>query len=120
MTNRLKKLFADWTLTEGLLPRARYDVLVHDFDGDKNDLLVEVKSSADDADVRMAIGQLFAYGHHLYGGDDFYRAIVLPTRPAEHILSLLDHLEVGCMWFDGPALAHLLTENVDLGHLASA
>ena len=101
MTNDLRVMLARWTLFEGQLADCRYDVLVSDYDGDGNDLLLEVKSSTDAAQVRMAIGQVYAYWHRLCGPTaDCHAAIVLPERPNATTEELLQWLEIGLLWFD--------------------
>lgn len=67
MTNRLCALLSRYTLLEGGGKSAMFDTLVKNYNGEGDDLLIEVKSSAEDAHVRMAIGQLYAYSHHLAG-----------------------------------------------------
>jgi hypothetical protein len=61
LTNQLRTSLSDYTLLEGSSKSAMFDVLVKDFDGKGNDLLVEVKSAVETAQVRMAVGQLFDY-----------------------------------------------------------
>ncbi len=101
MTNDLRVALARWTLFEGRLADCRYDVLVSDYDGAGNDLLLEVKSTTDSAQVRMAIGQVFNYWHRLSGPtDDCHTAIVLPERPDAATEELLLWLEIGLLWFE--------------------
>lgn len=105
MTNQLKRLLADHTLLEGRAPDCRYDVLVRDYDRDGNDLMIEVKSSCDAAQVRMAIGQVFSYWHRLKGAiDEVHAAILLPQRPDDAVIALLDWLEIGVLWLEGERL----------------
>ncbi len=101
MTNDLRIALARWTLFEGRLADCRYDVLVSNYDGEGNDLLLEVKSTNDAAQVRMAIGQVFAYWHRLLGPtDDSHIAIVLPERPDAATEELLVWLKIGLLWFE--------------------
>ncbi len=101
MTNSLRRLLASWTLLEGQANNCRYDVLVKNYDGSNNDLLLEVKSSTDPSQVRMAIGQVYAYWHRLMGpSDDCHVAIVLPERPDAETEGLLQWLEIGLLWFE--------------------
>jgi hypothetical protein len=120
MTNRLKALFANYTIVEGVGTHARFDAMLKKFNDDDEDLLIEVKSSAEDAHVRMAIGQLYAYAHHINPEHLMTLAIVLPTRPAEHVRTLLESRDIGCMWFDSEKLERLETEDEHLEHLAAA
>lgn len=104
MTNSFRDLYKEaYTLTEGGKGAAMYDIEVEAFNA-KNRLLIEVKSSTDEADVRMAIGQLFAYSYHLKRSDDDCQAVLLPKRPSDTILGLLDSLEMGLMWFEDDAV----------------
>lgn len=105
MTNHLRRVLANWTLLEGRAADCRYDVLVRNYDRAGNDLLIEVKSSTDPSQVRMAIGQVFAYWHRLKGGtDDVHSAIMFPMRPDGNVQELLEWLEIGIMWIDGESL----------------
>jgi len=100
MTNSFRDLYKEaYTLTEGNKGAAMYDVEVEAFNG-KDRLLIEAKSSTDEADVRMAIGQLFAYSYHLKRSDDDCQAVLLPQRPNQTIMGLIDSLEMGLMWFE--------------------
>jgi hypothetical protein len=118
MTNRLKVLLAAFDPSEGDHPRAMFDVLLHGYRG-KHDLLLEVKSSVDDADVRMAIGQLYAYAHHIQPRGTLHIAVVLPARPLGHLIALLDSLGIGCLWFDNADLERLQTHTPSLLHLTN-
>ena len=101
MTNDLRQLLRPWHLTEGCAEDCRYDVLVSNYDGHRNDLLLEVKSSSDASQVRMAIGQVYAYWHRLKGPtDDPHIAVVLPERPDDSTLALLEWREIGVLWFE--------------------
>ncbi|WP_312589916.1 hypothetical protein [Comamonas terrigena] len=105
MTNKLRQLLANWTLLEGRAKDCRYDVLVKGYDGGDNDLLLEVKSSVDSAQIRMAIGQVYDYWHRLMGpSSDCHAAIVLPGRPDTATEELLQWLEVGLLWLEGGQL----------------
>lgn len=102
MTNRLKALWEpSYLLREGVRNEVMFDVLVRKFDAHGRDLLVEVKSAADEPNVRMAIGQLDAYTYALGFKRDQPRAVLLPHKPAQHIIELLQWREVGLLWFDG-------------------
>ncbi|MCY1166796.1 hypothetical protein D9M73_67460 [compost metagenome] len=105
MTNQLCRLLANWTLLEGRAKDCRYDILVKNYDAAKNDLLLEVKSSVDPSQIRMAIGQVYAYWHQLMGPlGDCHTAIVVPTRPALETEELLKWLVIGLLWFEGGKL----------------
>ncbi|MGE8400021.1 MAG: hypothetical protein ACN6PP_00445 [Delftia tsuruhatensis] len=105
MTNKLRQLLANWTLLEGRAKDCRYDVLVTNYDAAKNDLLLEVKSSVDSAQIRMAIGQVYDYWHRLIGPPkDCHAAIVLPERPDTATEELLRWLDIGLLWLEGGQL----------------
>lgn len=70
-----------------------------DVDGD---VLYEAKSSADRMSVRLALGQVLDYGHHVGRvRADLRLAILLPTVPAPDLVELLQSLAVGCV-VEGP------------------
>lgn len=97
MTNIFREQFDhEWNLSEGKQD-AKYDIQVDEFDEDIN-LLIEVKSSVDEGDVRMAIGQLYAYSFHL-DDEENYKAVLLPSKPAERICKLLESLDIGLLWY---------------------
>lgn len=101
MTNTLLQSWKRFQLSEGDSDAAMFDVLVRSFDGQGHDLLVEVKSSTRDPDVRMAIGQLYAYAHAIDPTREHRLAVLLPARPAQHLADLLDWLQIGLLWLDG-------------------
>lgn len=105
MTNRLCALLSTHTLLEGGNKSAMFDALVKNYNGNGDDLLIEVKSSTEDAHVRMAIGQLYAYSHHLKPTNDLHLAVLLPQEPAPHLKELLDWLDIGVMWLTSDTLA---------------
>jgi hypothetical protein len=114
MTNRLLELFGEeYKCKEGCSQEALYDVMVvayvEDKDGSTDDLLIEVKSSSEEAHVRMAIGQLFAYGHRLRPKVVYASAVLLPEEPNDRVKSLLKWLEFGCLWYKDNRLTSLKT-----------
>lgn len=104
MTNMLKQALARFTLLEGSDKTAQFDVLVKEYDKKGRDLLVEVKSSNEMADIRMAIGQLFSYWHSVKGQSEPHMAILLPEEPKRAAALLLEWLGIGSMWFDNDDL----------------
>lgn len=104
LTNKLRDSLSAFTLLEGRDPDCMFDALVKNYDGDKNDLLIEVKSSTEAPHVRMAVGQLFDYWVRLKGQDVHHLAVLLPERPGADVVTLLAWLEVGLMWFEGEKL----------------
>lgn len=104
LTNMLKQHLSDFTLLEGCSNAAQFDTLVKDYNGDKDDLLIEVKSSAEPAQLRMAIGQLFAYWFRLKGETEPHLAVLLPSAPDTQLKRLLEWLDIGILWFSRDAL----------------
>lgn len=104
LTNKLRVSLTKFTLLEGRSESCMFDVLVKNYDGNKNDLLIEVKSSIESPHVRLAVGQLFDYGFRLKGEEEFYLAVLLPERPTKEIESFLEWLDVGLMWFENDRL----------------
>lgn len=113
LTNKLKYALSNFTLLEGCNKSNMFDVLVKDC-LEKNDLLIEVKSSIEIANIRMAVGQLFNYWFKLKGNLPPHLAILLPERPEDECLSFLEWMGVGLMWFEGN---QLYTSDVWLEHL---
>jgi hypothetical protein len=117
LTNSLQTALGEFTLVEGTGQDCMFDVLVKDYDGEKNDLLIEAKSSAESANIRMAVGQLFHYWFGLGNSlAEAHLALLVPERPTDEILRFLEELEIGALWFEG---GRLVTENDWLEHLSS-
>lgn len=105
MTNDLKGLWSSrFELLEGRKKDAKYDVLVKRALKGK-DLLIEVKSSEYEAEVRMAMGQLYAYAFRFPENQRPKLAVLLPKEPKKDVLRLLEWREIGCLWFRGKRLA---------------
>lgn len=105
LTNKLKSILHHYTLLEGCANRARYDVMVQNYDQGKNNLMIEVKSSIEIAHIRMAIGQLYSYWHHIY--KEKYKphlAILLPGEPDDEIKALLSWQQIGLLWIEQDGL----------------
>ncbi len=101
ITNQLRHLLASWGPLEGRAQDCLYDILIKNYDTADNDLLLEVKSSIDPAQIRMAIGQVYAYWHRLMGpSQDCHTAIVLPKHPDPKTEQLLNWLEIGLIWLE--------------------
>jgi len=104
MTNHLLEALANWTVAEGDSKAAMFDALVTNYDLQGNDLLIEVKSTCEDGDVRMAIGQLYSYSHRLGVDKKRHLALLLPIKPALHVCELLAWRRIGLLWFSGTQL----------------
>lgn len=96
ITNQLKCAFPQFTLQEGNSQQCRFDVLLRGYD--ELDLLLEVKSSADMASVRMAVGQLFSYWYALNPDQDVELVVVLPEAPEQAIQDYLGWMDIGLLW----------------------
>lgn len=103
LTNRLRELLSDYTLLEGSRADAMFDVLVNGYDGTHN-LLIEAKSSIEAVHIRMAVGQLFDYWYRLNGATDPHLAVLLPEKPDDGVLHMLDWLNIGVLWLAGDRL----------------
>lgn len=104
LTNMLRNSLARFTLLEGKSDGCMFDVLVKRYDGHEIDLLIEVKSSIETANIRMAVGQLFHYWYELNQGNEPHVAVLLPERPSEGCESFLKWMDVGLLWFEGEQL----------------
>ena len=102
MTNALRTLAmsASLRVTESTNPAARYDALVHDYDGRGRDLLVEVKSSTDRGVVRLAVGQLLDYRRAVERPAATDLLVLLPEAPDADTVEYLHAANVRCGWFD--------------------
>jgi len=76
--------------------------LYNDIFVESRNQLIEAKGSARRQDVRMAIGQLADYGFQIKSDERFEAAprpaILLPEKPTQAILDLLDDLEIAAIW----------------------
>jgi hypothetical protein len=104
MTNRLRDLWKNYTLTEGAGTSAQYDVMVKNYDDKGHDLIMEVKSSSEIANLRMAVGQLYSYSYRMDENMGFHLCVLLPNKPSASDSKWLDCLDVGLMWFSGDKL----------------
>lgn len=105
LTNQLRQSLGKYLLFEGENPACMYDILVKNYDGDGNDLLIEAKSSTEAAHVRMAVGQLYHYWFVLKNDlDDCHLAVLLPEAPTSSVKSFLDELDIGLLWFNGKGI----------------
>lgn len=93
MTNALANL-ADGSISvvEGNRREAQFDALLLQYDGDEHDLLIEVKSSIDVPDVRLAVGQLLDYRRFLEQPEHTHLGVLLPSRPSAHVFAFADNL----------------------------
>ncbi len=115
LTNEILSCLSSFTLLEGIDDSCMFDVLVRNYDGE-NDLLIEVKSSTEKANIRMAIGQLLNYWYELKGKKTRHVAILLPEKPDEKSIQLLDSIDIGLLWFESKKL---YTSTHKLNNLAS-
>jgi hypothetical protein len=112
MTNKVMKIYPIETqnelIREGSKCDGMYDVLCVR-DAARPNLLIEVKSSDEMPNIRMAVGQLFDYRRRLprndrykkHGGRrlDIELAVLLPKEPHPAAKSLLRDLKIEALWF---------------------
>lgn len=101
--------FADYLLGKGqrscrhrILPPGESRPLFTDLYAERLGLLVEAKGSVTRENVRMAIGQLADYGRFV---DHTTRAILVPSRPREDLLSLAISQGCAVIWPEGGGYA---------------
>lgn len=75
-----------------------FDVLVKSFNN--KDLLIEVKSTSDMPNVRMAVGQLMDYSRQLKNYENTIKAVLLPEKPNSNIVEYLEFCKVKILWLD--------------------
>jgi hypothetical protein len=68
------------------------------FDPDTN-VLIEVKARADRDHLRFAVGQLYDYRRYIHFVARL--AVLVPRRPTDDLMGLLDSAHVDCIWPDG-------------------
>ncbi|ASA57805.1 hypothetical protein [Vibrio gazogenes] len=116
LTNKLLDSLSSFTLLEGCDDSCMFDVLVWNYDSDENDLIIEVKSSIEKSNIRMAIGQLYDYWYELKGDKEPHISILLPERPDDRAIQFLDWMEIGMLWYEGDDLH---TSSDWLNHIAT-
>jgi hypothetical protein len=107
MTNAFRHLTAEYELKEGTSPDARFDILVLDYDHDGRDLLVEVKSSSERGELRLAVGQLLDYRRHVRRPQMTDMAVLTPSRPRRDARKFLQDVGVKVLWFEDKSLGAL-------------
>lgn len=108
LTNMIISSLSNYTLLEGRDNSCMFDVLVQKYN-QKQDLIIEVKSSIEKPNIRMAVGQLFDYWYGLKGNEYPHIAILLPEAPDSECTNFLEWMHVGLMWFEKDQL-HTSTE----------
>lgn len=85
-----------WTVGE-----SNFDILVENWKP-RTRLLIEAKTSSSGSDgrtqIRMAIGQLFDYRHTCFEKEKIALAILLPKRPDQNIVDLLQSLKIHTLY----------------------
>lgn len=104
LTNKLRAALSSFVLYEGRNKEIMFDAMVKNYNFERDDLLIEVKSSTEIAQVRMAVGQLYSYSYRLNPKREAHLAILLPEKPAEDVSAWLEWLDIGILWFSGNAL----------------
>ncbi|MFA5771133.1 MAG: hypothetical protein WC974_00150 [Thermoplasmata archaeon] len=102
MTNTLVKMChkVNYEVIEGTSGDAEYDALIKNYDDKGKDLLIEVKSSQERGNLRLAVGQLLDYRRHLPRRAATDLAILLPEKPNKNNQEFLDDVGVQFLWFD--------------------
>lgn len=100
LTNLIFDTLSKYELHEGNIDENKFDVLVKNINSDSEDLLIEVKSSSDISNVRMAVGQLMDYSRQLENYKNTYVAVFLPEKPDKHVIDFLDFCEIGIIWIE--------------------
>lgn len=98
LTNMIRTVLSNYTLLEGRDNSCMFDVLVQKYNK-KHDLIIEVKSSLEKPNIRMAVGQLFDYWYRLKGDEEPHIAILLPGEPDSECVKFLEWMDIGLMWF---------------------
>lgn len=98
LTNMIRTSLSKYTLLEGRDNSCMFDVLVQKYN-QKQDLIIEVKSSLEQPNIRMAVGQLFDYWYALKGNEEPQMAILLPDEPDSECIKFLEWVGIGLMWF---------------------
>ena len=102
MTNGLLRIVGGRKLVyAGNRQEAMFDALIQDYEGQERDLLIEVKSSTNIADVRLAVGQLLDYRRFVNRPDATDLAVLLPEEPNAHVRELLKAYDILLLWFEG-------------------
>lgn len=98
LTNMIRTSLSKYTLLEGRDNSCMFDVLVQKYNR-KQDLIIEVKSSLEQPNIRMAVGQLYDYWYALKGDEEPHIAILLPEAPDSECVKFLEWMDVGLLWF---------------------
>ena len=94
LTNMIISSLSSYTLLEGRDNSCMFDVLIKKYNK-KQDLIIEVKSSLEKPNIRMAVGQLFDYWHGLKGDAEPHIAILLPEPPDSECTNFLEWMDIG-------------------------
>ena len=100
LTNILVKKLDNYICQEGNSLTNKFDVLVKDLPEIGSDLLIEVKSSSEIPDLRMAVGQLFDYSRQLENYEQTILSVFLPTLPDKHGIEFLNFYEIYILWIE--------------------
>jgi hypothetical protein len=100
LTNWIREKLSMYKLTEGANSSALFDVIIEKYNKSNDDLLIEVKSSVESPHIRMAVGQLYSYWFNHFGTKEPHLAVLIPERPCEQDLKMLEWLGIGVLWSD--------------------
>jgi hypothetical protein len=88
------------TRLQGLLIPAGNQLLRADLYDTVNDVLIEAKARATRNHLRLAVGQLYDYRRYLTGFGSSL-AVLVPERPSDDLMGLLDHAGAAAIWRSG-------------------
>lgn len=100
LTNAVREAFIAFKLLEGCDPRAKFDILIRNYNGKGHDLLIEAKSTIESAHIRLAVGQLFDYRFQLNPTACTDLAILTPEKPSDSIIDMLKGIDIGVLWIE--------------------
>jgi hypothetical protein len=111
MTNALKDLCENrFRVDRGVYGPQQFDALVWGYESDGRHLLIEVKSSTNLLDARLAIGQLFDYRRSspispMRAVTDL--AVLFPRKPPKLVGHLLQDVGIKVLWFANARFARI-------------
>lgn len=112
MTNALAALCLRNKLRvdKGIYGPQQFDALVFDYESKGRHLLIEIKSTIELLDARLAIGQLFDYRRSKHispmrAVTDL--AVLFPQRPSDAIRNLLSNVGIKALWFETTAFSSI-------------
>jgi hypothetical protein len=113
MTNRLVEIYRTKYLPlEGRDQKNKYDALIMNYNAHGRDLLIEVKSSIERSQLRLAVGQLLDYRRYLPNRTKTDLAVLLPKKPDLDSLNFLKEAKIYAIWFANTELKSLTSNSI--------